>query len=120
MKRKLSLVLTGVLLFLAVGVSEAGTWRSNSGNMFHFYPNGAMEAYIDGAQRNGRWWWVSSPYRFQYNHSGYNVTVDIKGQGAVCYRPGFSATYWTQMATRGAAEEKPVDDRSWFMPQIDP
>jgi hypothetical protein len=118
-KRNLSLILTGALLFLLMGVTEAGTWRSSSGNMFHFYSNGNMEAYINGAQRSGRWWWTSSPYQFQYNHSGYNVTVSIKGQGAVCHRPGFNATYWTQMATRGAKTDKP-DDRSWFMEQLDP
>ena len=120
MKRKLSLILTGVLLFCTLGTTEAGTWRSTSGNMFHFYSNGQMEAYIDGQPHNGRWWWTSSPYQFQYNHSGYNVTVSIKGQGAVCHRPGFNASYWTQMRTRGAATGDSDGGGGWFMEQLAP
>lgn len=117
MKNKLSLLLASFLLVLTLQPASAGTWRSTSGNMFHFYPGGSMEAYIQGSAYSGRWWWTNSPYQFQYNFGWRTVTVNIKGQGAVALEPGFNPNYWTQVATRG---EKKTDEESWFMAQVDP
>ena len=119
MKRKFCLMLAAMLLFVALAPAQAGTWRSTSGNMFHFYPGGSMTAYIQGNQYNGRWWWTRSPYQFQYNFGTQTITVNIKGQGAVALQPGYNPQYWTQVARRGAEDQKP-DTESWFMTQIDP
>ena len=117
MKNKLCLILATFMLALTLSPANAGTWRSTSGNMFHFYPGGAMEAYIQGNSFDGRWWWTNSPYQFQYSVRGSMVTVNIKGQGAVALEPGYNPNYWTQVGTRG---EKKEDTESWFMAQIDP
>lgn len=87
--------------------------------MFHFYPGGAMEAYVQGNAYNGRWWWTRSPYQFQYNFGYKTITVNVKGQGAVAQEPGRHPSYWTQVARRGAAETR-TDSESWFMEQVDP
>lgn len=118
MKVRLSVILATLCLFLAVQ-AQAGTWRSSSGRMFHFYPGGAMEAYDQGQAFAGRWWWTQQPYQFQYSYSGATLTVNIKGQGAICSQAGFPPTYWTQIASRGGKMDKP-DTTSWFMEQIDP
>lgn len=118
MKRKISLIVVAMLLFVALAPAQAGTWRSTSGNMFHFYPGGAMTAYVQGNAYNGRWWWTNSPWEFQYNFGWKTATVQIKGQGAVALAPGENPQYWTQMASRGA--DKKSDTTSWFMEQVDP
>jgi hypothetical protein len=119
MKTKFSLILAALLLFVALAPAQAGTWRSTSGNMFHFYPGGSMEAYVSGNAYSGRWWWTNNPYQFQYNFGWNTITVNIKGQGAVALEPGRNPNYWTQMATRGGKTDKP-DTESWFMEQVDP
>lgn len=121
MKRRLILTLAGILLLLSLAPTLAGTWRSTTGNMFHFYPGGQVEAYVQGNQYNGNWWWTNAPYQFQYRIYGFNgtATVNIKGQGAVCFFPGQNPQYWTQLGSRGAKTDKP-DNTSWFMTQIDP
>lgn len=121
MKRKLTAVLATLLLIAALAPAQAGTWRSTSGNMFHFYPGGSMEAYVSGRSYTGTWWWTRSPYQFQYNVHGFNgyCTVNIKGQGAVTSYPGQNPQYWTQLGSRGGKTDKP-DNRSWFMTTIDP
>ena len=47
MKARFSAVLVMLLLLAVLVPAQAGTWRSTSGNMFHFYPGGAMEAYVN-------------------------------------------------------------------------
>lgn len=118
MKTRLSMILAALVLLLAVQ-AQAGTWRSTSGNMFHFYPGGAMEAYIGGYSYSGSWWWTQSPYQFQYSMGRSTQTVNIKGQGAVALQPGYPPQYWTQIASRGGKMNK-ADTTSWFMAQIDP
>lgn len=119
MKTKITLALAALLLLLALCPAQAGTWRSTSGNMFHFYPGGGMTAYIQGNAYNGRWWWTNSPWQFQYNFGYKTITVNVKGQGAVALEPGRNPNYWTQIASRGAKDQKP-DTESWFMEQLDP
>ncbi len=80
-----------------------------------------MECYVQGNTFQGNWWWTNSPYQFQYSiggHRGY-ATVNIKGQGAICYVSGQNPQYWTQLGSRGAKSEKP-DTTSWFMAGVDP
>jgi hypothetical protein len=121
MKTKLSLLFVALLLLLAIAPAQAGTWRSTSGNMFHFYPGGSMECYIGGNVYSGSWWWTNNPYQFQYSVGGWNgcATVNIKGQGAVCFVSGQNPQYWTQLGSRGQKTDKP-DTTSWFMEQVDP
>lgn len=118
MKNKLALLCT-LFLLVALAPAQAGTWRSTSGNMYHFYPGGGMTAYIQGTAYNGRWWWTNNPYEFQWNAGRDTLTVQIKGQGAVCLQRGYNPTYWTQIAARGSEDEKP-DTNSWFMEQVAP
>lgn len=121
MKARFSAVLVMLLLLAVLVPAQAGTWRSTSGNMFHFYPGGAMEAYVNGYSYRGSWWWTRSPYQFQYSINGFNGygTVDIKGNGAVANVPGQHPQYWTQLGSRGGKTDKP-DNRSWFMAQKAP
>jgi hypothetical protein len=118
-KQKISLIVAAIVLMVALTPAQAGTWRSTSGNMFHFYPGGGMTAYVQGNAYNGRWWWTSKPWQFQYNFGWKTCTVQIKGQGAVALAHGENPQYWTQMASRGNQEEKP-DTTSWFMEQEAP
>jgi hypothetical protein len=110
-----------VVLFLAISLSptQASTWRSTTGNMFHFYPGGQMEAYVNGQAFNGRWWWTNNPYQFQFPWYGSTATVNIKGSGAVCVVAGGGNSYWTQLGSRGEKEQL-VDTTSWFMEQNEP
>jgi hypothetical protein len=119
MRTKITLLLAALLLLVALAPAQAGTWRSTSGNMFHFYGGGSMVGYIRGNAYNGRWWWTNNPYQFQYTLGRTTVTVNIKGQGAVALEPGFNPNYWTQMASRGGETDKP-DTESWFMEQTNP
>lgn len=121
MRRKFRLALAALLVFVALAPAQAGTWRSTTGNMFHFYGGGAMEAYVQGNSYTGRWWWTNNPYQFQYAINGWNgcATVNIKGQGAVAFFPGQNPSYWTQLGSRGGKTDKP-DTSSWFMEQVDP
>lgn len=121
MRRRLAGVLTLLLLAATLLPAQAGTWRSTSGNMFHFYPGGVMEAYIQGTSYSGSWWWTNSPYQFSYAINGWNgyAVVDIKGQGAVCRVPGQNPQYWTQLGSRGGDTDKP-DSRSWFKETVAP
>jgi hypothetical protein len=109
-----------MLLLFTILPAQAGTWRSTTGNMFHFYGGGAMEAYIQGNAISGRWWWTNNPYQFQYCLNGYGTyTVNIKGQGAVCFQPGHNPSYWSQLGSRGEESDKP-DTTSWFLEQPGP
>jgi hypothetical protein len=120
--RKFALTALATLLLLATLVpAQAGTWRSTTGNMFHFYPGGSMNAYIQGGSYGGSWWWTNNPYQFQYSIHGLNGygTVNIQGQGAICSVPGQHPQYWTQIASRGEEDNKP-DVNSWFMTTVSP
>ena len=119
MKRKLSILFAALMILAVMLPTNAGTWRSSSGNMFHFYPGGSLQAYTQDGNFSGCWWWTSSPYQFQYSVRGVTHTVNIKGQGAVCQAPGMNPTYWQQIASRGGDTDKP-DTTSWFVEQIDP
>lgn len=117
MRRATMRLLTGLMVLACLALpASAGTWRSTSGNMFHFYSGGYMEAYVQGNQYTGSWWWTNSPYQFQYNVNGWSgyATVNIKGNGAVCYTSGQNPQYWTQLGSRGEDSDKP-DEKSWFM-----
>ncbi|HIB67364.1 MAG TPA: hypothetical protein EYO33_20230 [Phycisphaerales bacterium] len=114
MKRKLFAVITTLLLLAVLAPANASTWRSTSGNIFHFYSNGTIEGYINGQVFSGRWWWSSRPYQFQFPWYGRTATVNIKGNGGICYVPGYQPTYWTMLGSRGAKDDKP-DNVSWFM-----
>ena len=119
MRKKLCGALVALLILIALAPAQAGTWRSTTGNMFHFYPGGAMEAYIQGNVYNGRWWWTRNPYQFQYNFGYKTITVNVKGQGAIALEPGRNPSYWSMIARRGSEEKRP-DTTSWFMEQVDP
>jgi hypothetical protein len=122
MRRATTKFLMGLLVLACLALpASAGTWRSTSGNMFHFYGGGYMEAYVSGSSYSGSWWWTNNPYQFQYSVNGWSGygTVDIKGQGAVCYVPGQSAQYWTQLGSRGGETDKP-DETSWFLETVAP
>ena len=67
MKQRFIVFLAAFFVLAALLPAQAGTWRSTTGNMFHFYPGGALEAYVQGRSYNGNWWWTRSPYQFQYN-----------------------------------------------------
>ena len=121
MKQRFIVFLAAFFVLAALLPAQAGTWRSTTGNMFHFYPGGAMEAYVQGRSYNGNWWWTRSPYQFQYNIYGFGgtCTVNIKGQGAIASYPGQAPSYWSQLGSRGRKTDKP-DTTSWFMTTIDP
>lgn len=119
MKKKILMFMAALIVLAVLQPAQAGTWRSSTGNMFHFYPGGGMQAYVQGSSYNGSWWWTRSPYQFQYNVRGRTHTVNIKGQGAVCSAAGAHPSYWQQIASRGGETDKP-DTTSWFMEQLDP
>ena len=122
--RKMSLrILVGLVVLACLALpASAGTWRSTTGNMFHFYPGGFMEAYIGGSSYTGSWWWSNNPYQFQYNINGWSgyATVNIKGQGAVCLVPGQNPSYWSQLGSRGGETDEKPDEKSWFMSTVAP
>ena len=117
MRRQLATYLVCALaaLFLALPAG-ASTWRSTSGNIFRFYPDGSMIAYWGGSEHVGYWWWIRSNYKFGYSVAGYTCQVTMEGDGAVCQGPG-QAQYWTLMSARGGEEDEkdPVDTKSWLM-----
>ncbi len=89
-----------LLVFCLSLAASASTWRSTSGNIFTFYPDGSMTAYLNGGQYSGYWWWISTNWKF-----GYQVN-------------GFGNTYVTMDGTGAIAE--PADAKSWLMPQAAP
>lgn len=116
-------IVVGLVLLACLALpASAGTWRSTTGNMFHFYPGGYMEAYVGGNSYTGSWWWSNSPSQFQYNINGWSgyATVNIKGQGAVCYTAGQNPSYWTQLGSRGGETDEKPDEKSWFMSTVAP
>ena len=119
MRNRLCLGLVALLLGFCLSPIQASTWRSTTGNMFHFYPGGQMEAYVNGQQFSGRWWWTNNPYQFQFPWYGSVATVNIKGQGAICTVAGGGNSYWTMLGSRGAEDQR-TDETSWFMEQNEP
>jgi hypothetical protein len=112
------LVCVVAALFLALPAA-ASTWRSTSGNIFRFYPDGSMIAYWNGGEHVGYWWWISSNYKFGYTVAGSTHTVTMEGNGAICSGPG-PAQYWTLMSARGAeGADEPADTKSWFLERED-
>jgi hypothetical protein len=112
-----------VLLTLCLTVAvSASTWRSTSGNVFTFYPDGSMTANVGGGQYNGEWWWVSSNWKFGFRVYGFGDTyVTMEGNGAIAQTAGKPAQYWTLISSRGSTgESEPEDNRSWLMPQLAP
>lgn len=108
-----------VALFLMIPAS-ASTWRSTSGNIFRFYPDGSMVAYWNGGEHVGYWWWISSNYQFGYSVAGYTCYVTMEGDGAVCQGAG-QPQYWSLMSARGEGDEaEPADTKSWFMSRETP
>lgn len=105
--------LAALLLALPAGAS---TWRSTSGNIFRFYPDGSMIAYWNGGQHVGYWWWVQSNYKFGYSVGGHTCYVTMEGDGAICQGGTGPAQYWTLMSARGGedGQDEPVDTKSWF------
>jgi hypothetical protein len=119
MKNRIASALVFLLLALSLSSAQASTWRSTTGNMFHFYPGGQMEAYVNGQQFSGQWWWTNNPYQFQFPWYGSTATVNLKGSGAICTVAGGGNSYWTQLGSRGG-DEKRTDETSWFMEMNEP
>lgn len=121
MRAKFSRLFVCLLLLMTITAAQASTWRSTSGNMFHFYPGGGLEAYVQGNAYYGRWWWTQNPYQFQYTVNGFNAvaTVNIRGSGAVCSVYGQNPQFWNMVGSRGEKSEKP-DNESWFMETVAP
>ena len=125
MKTTLSrfLVRVALLVLFLLVPATASTWRSTSGNIFRFYPDGSMVAYWGGGEHVGYWWWISSNYKFGYSVSGYTCYVIMDGGGAVCQGAG-QPQYWTLMSARGEGgdsdDAEPEDTKSWFMSRQTP
>jgi hypothetical protein len=112
--------LLGALISLCLLLpASASTWRSPSGNIFRFFPDGSMTAYWNGEEHVGYWWWISSNSRFGYSVAGYTCYVTMKGGAAVCRGAG-APQQWTLMSVRGDRdEEEQSDTRSWFISRTD-
>lgn len=119
MRNRITLALAALLIFIALAPAQASTWRSTTGNMFHFYPGGQMEAYVNGQAFSGRWWWTNNPYQFQFPWYGSTATVNIKGNGAICTVARGGNSYWTMLGSRGAGDNR-SDNTSWFMEGSEP
>jgi hypothetical protein len=102
MRRTTGLFLLAAFLFLIIPAA-ASTWRSTSGNIFNFQPNGGVTVYhANGTQSYGQWWWISQNSKFGYNLQGYqgSATVTIQRGGAVVQWPGQRTEHWTQIAEK--------------------
>ena len=114
MRNKIMGILVFLLLGLLVAPAMASTWRSSTGNVFRFYAGGTIEAHVQGQVYHGRWWWTRNPTQFQFPWRGSTATVNITGNGASCYVPGYGASYWTLMSSRGEKDNR-KDETSWFV-----
>jgi Tfp pilus assembly protein FimT len=102
MRRITGLFLLTAFLFLIIPAA-ASTWRSTSGNIFNFQPNGGVTVYHpNGTQTQGKWWWITQNSRFGYTLQGYqgHATVTIQQGGAVVQWPGQQSQHWTQIAEK--------------------
>lgn len=102
MRRATASLLFLAFFFLLVPV-QASTWRSTSGNIFNFQPNGGVTVYHpNGNKSHGRWWWITQNRVFGYNLQGFNgtATVTIQTGGAVVQWPGQQSQHWTQIADK--------------------
>lgn len=114
----MKLKLTLLALALSALPAQAGAWRSHSGNIFHFDPNGSYTVErARGGQSEGTWWWVYPGSQFDYKARGrrYTRRVYINGKTATNTNfEGSSPTHWTWIGERGANAAPPVK-RGWFM-----
>lgn len=102
MRRITGLFLLAAFLFLIIPAA-ASTWRSTSGNIFNFKPNGAVTVYHpNGTQSHGQWWWIQQNVKFGYNLQGFQgqATVTLQAGGAVVQWPGQRSEHWTQIAEK--------------------
>ncbi len=103
MRRLTGLLLLAAFFFLIVPAA-ASTWRSTSGNIFNFQPNGSVTVYHpNGTQSQGTWWWISQNQQFGYSLQGFNghatVTLQARG-GAVVQWPGQRSEHWTMVSDK--------------------
>ena len=101
--RRISFLLLLAFFLAAVAPVMASTWRSTSGNIFNFQPNGGVTVYHpNGNQSHGRWWWIRQNQQFGYNLQGYNGTgtVTLQAEGAVVQWPGQRSEHWTMLSDK--------------------
>ena len=100
--RHFAITLALSFLFLAAA-SEAMTWRSASGSIFSFQPNGALRVrYKDGTRGKGRWWWINENRVLGYSLEGQKgtATVTLDQKSAVVQWRGQKRQYWFVAPTR--------------------
>lgn len=119
MKRHIVMPALVALALLAAAIpAQASAWRSSTGNIFRFQPNGYYTVlYANGGSLSGSWWWVCNGSEFAYQPGGKNYTrhVYIHGNSATnTDYYGGNATYWTWLGNRGAKSEAPPI-KGWFM-----
>ena len=100
--RRYFVLLPQVWLLLSIS-GRAETWRSASGSIFSFQPNGTMTVrHQDGKQTRGRWWWVTQSRVIGYRLDGEKdaVVVTLHKRGAIVQRPGEKKRHWFIAPTR--------------------
>ena len=111
-----------LILFVLAAPTFASTWRSTSGNIFHFESNGTVIlSQVGGRQLTGRWWWSQRGVEFCYDVGYGRSVVTLQGGGAICRVYGAQPEYWTQLSRRGENEAPAkAGEHSWFCPTESP